>query len=136
MHASSSTSGYNVIANIVISCINYVAQLKDQSAEDARALIALTVDCISDDELRQTAFRVYLERVAILLTSGDMVTTMVTDQHIEYAIQMLWELHMRSSPCLNKNFADYVSRESHLIFTLKALYACLETYSKWANCLI
>ena len=44
-------------------------QPKDQSAETARTLVALTVDCISDDELRKTAFKVYLKRLALLLTS-------------------------------------------------------------------
>ena len=94
-------------------------------------MIGLTVDCISDGTLRETAFKVYLKRVALLLTSGGEVSTEAAEQHLEYAVQVLWELHMRSGHQLNKKFANYVSSESQLVSsTLKVICTCLETYGR------
>lgn len=72
--------------------ITNLPQPKDQSAEEARALVALTVDCISDDELRDTTFRVYLKRLALLLSGENVISDAVTEQHTKYTIQVLREL--------------------------------------------
>ena len=89
------------------------------------------MDCLTDNKLREIAFSVFLKLVALPSASASIHDPEV-DKRLKYAIQLLWELHKKSGHSLKQRFAEYVSKEPHLVtFTLKRMCSCLESYGKF-----
>lgn len=82
---------------------------------------------MSDDQLQDIAFKIYVKRAAVLSTGAHTISDPVVEQ-VKYAVQVLWMLLKKSGHSLRRKFARYVSYESQLItFSLKAMCTCLES---------
>ena len=87
-------------------------------------MVTCTVDCISDDQLRELAFTVYVKRAAFILTRTNIISDPVVE--VKYVVQVLWTLLERSSHSMRQKFAQYISKETPLIIsTLKTMCKCL-----------
>ena len=97
------------------------------SLDQSVKLVTCTIDSISDVQLLELAFTVYMKRAAFLFTGTNIISDPV-EEEVKYAVQVLWTLLKKSSHPLRQKFAQYISSESQLIIsTLKTVCICLES---------
>lgn len=94
-------------------------------------LVTRIVDCVSDDQLKEVTFGVFLKQVAFL-SAGSNSSDPVVEQQVKYAAQLLWELFKKSSHALRQRLSLYIADEPHLVASiLKTMCTCLELFSKY-----
>ena len=99
-----------------------------KSVDQSVKLVTCVVDSISDDQLLELAFTVYMKRAAFLLTGTNIIVSDPVEEQVKYAVQVLWTLLEKSSHPIRQKFAQYVSSESQLIVsTLKTMCIYLES---------